>query len=52
VAAATITTIAERFREERRCLLAETLKNSAVRMSSALGFVHQADGGEDLAGIA
>jgi DNA-binding IclR family transcriptional regulator len=52
VAAATIQTIAERFREERRRLLVEALKSSAARMSSALGFAHHADGGGDLAEMA
>jgi len=45
VAAVTIVTAAERFREERRRLLADALRSSAARMSSALGFVHHADGG-------
>ena len=48
VAALTIVTIAERFREERRRLLVAALKSSAVRMSAALGFVHHVGGGEDL----
>jgi DNA-binding IclR family transcriptional regulator len=52
VAAATIQTIAERFREERRRLLVEALKSSAARMSLALGFVRHADGGGDLAEMA
>lgn len=47
VAAAIIQTVAERFREERGRLLAEALKSSALRMSSALGFIPRAGEGED-----